>query len=439
MIVSLFLVSLPAIAAQNLITFWTMEMETERLELQKKIAQIFTAKTGIHVSVVPVHENRLAQKVAAASATGSLPDVLYHPMGFTLGWAQEGIIDARSATDVLNHLGKETFCKNALSFAGFSGGYAAIPIDGWHQLLLYRKDLFRKKGLPVPDSWNRILKAAQMLHNPPSIWGFEAATDPDQIYTQQVFEHFALSNGVGLTDPSGNVDLNTQQMIQTLEFYKALAQFTPRGNIGLFHTRKDYLSGRAAMIMWSPFILDELSGLRRDLLVLPDILQGKPGYLAKNTGFVSIIHGLKGTAQYSQINCLGITRDADRTPAKRWIKFLLTDGYLRWLDMAPEGKLPLRKGTRHDPNHFINRWMELEFGIAIGARISEYYGKDVTETILNSVKGLNHWGLAANRGALVSKIYEAKVIPKVLKQFLDDKLSASQAAREINECVHALE
>ena len=111
----------------------------------------------------------------------------------------------------------------------------------------------------------------------------------------------------------------------------------------------DYVSGRASMIIWSPFILDELSGLRKDLPVVPDIAKGKPGYLARNTGFVSIIHGPKGAAQYGQINYLGITRDADKDPAKRWVEFLLTDGYLRWLGMAPEGKLPLRKGTRRQP------------------------------------------------------------------------------------------
>lgn len=388
--------------------------------------------------MVPLHENRLAKKVAAASATRSLPDVLYHPMDFTVGWAQVGILDVRSATEVVDRLGKETFGTGSLKLVQISGGYAAIPIDGWHQLLLYRKDLFKEKGLPVPNCWDRILQAAQTLNNPPSIWGFEAATDPDQIYTQQVFEHFALSNGVGLADPSGNVDLNTPEMIQTLEFYKALSRFTPRGNIGYLHTRKDYLSGRAAMIMWSPFILDELSGLRKDLLVIPDILKGIPGYLAKNTGFVSIIRGPKGTARYSQINCLGITRDADKAPAKRWMEFLLSDGYLRWLNMAPEGKLPMRKGMQHEPNRFVNGWMELEFGVTIRARISEFYGMDVTRTITDRTDGLNHWGFAANKGVLVYKIYETKVIPKILKQFLDGKLNATQAARMMDEQVNAL-
>jgi len=282
--------------AQNEITFWTTEVEKDRLEIQREIARAFTQESGIAVRVVPVQENLLAERVTAAFAARSLPDVIFHPIDFTIGWAEAGILDDRSATQVVNDLGKETFGIGPLNLARVSGGHAAVPTDGWGQLLLYRRDLFEEKGLPVPDRWDRILEAAQTHHKPPLMWGFEAPTDPGQTYTQQVFEHLALSNGVRLTGPSGEVDLDTPEMIQTLEFYKALTQFTPPGNLYWLHTRMDYLSGRAAMIIWSPFILDELSGLRQDQPVVPDMAKGKPGFLAKNTGFVirALSPSLKG-------------------------------------------------------------------------------------------------------------------------------------------------
>ncbi len=432
-------ISLPVAGAQNQITFWTTEVETDRLELQRGLARAFTRKTGVGLRVVPVQENLLAQRVTAAYAARSLPDVLFHPIEFTVGWAEAGILDSMSATQVVNHLGKETFGAGPLNLARVSGGYAALPVDGWGQLLLYRKDLFGKKGLPVPDRWDHILKAAQTLHNPPLIWGFEAATDPGQTYTQQVFEHFALSNGVKLTGPSGSVNLDTPEMVQTLEFYKALTRFTPPGNLYWLHTRLDYLSGRAAMIIWSPFILDELSGLRRDQPVIPDIAKGKPGFLARNTGFVTMIHGPKGFAQYGQINYLGITADAHKAAAKQWAEFLLTDGYLRWLGMAAEGKLPIRKGTLDEPNRFIDGWMELEFGVTTRAKISQFYGIDVAKTIIGGVEGFDRWGFAKGKGALVSKIYGTKVIPEILKRFIDGDMSAYQAARMMDKKVKALE
>jgi multiple sugar transport system substrate-binding protein len=433
------IVSTPVAGAQNQITFWTTEVEKDRLEIQREIAHAFTQKTGISVLVVPVQENLLTERVTAAYAARSLPDVLFHPIDFTIGWTEAGILDDRSATEVLNQLGEDNFSAGPLNLSRVPSGYAAVPIDGWGQLLLYRKDLFREKGLPVPDRWDHILNAAQVLHNPPLIWGFEAATDPGQTYTQQVFEHFALSNGVRLTDPSGSVDLDTPEMVQTLEFYKALTRFTPPGNLYWLQTRLDYLSGRAAMIIWSPFILDELSGLRKDQPVVPDIAKGKAGFLAKNTGFVTIIHGPRGDAQYGQINYLGITKDADKAAAKRWVEFLLTEGYLRWLGMAAEGKLPVCKGTRDDPNRFIKGWMELEFGVTTRAKVSRFYGMDVVKTIIGGVEGFDRWGFAKGKGALISKIYGTRVIPEILKRFLDGEISAKRAARMMDERVKALE
>ena len=425
--------------AHNQITFWTTEVEKDRLEVQREIARDFTQKSQINVRVVPVQENFLAERVTAAFAARSLPDVLFHPIDFTIGWADAGILDGLSATEVVSLLGEDTFGLGPLNLARFSGGFAAIPTDGWGQLLLYRKDLFEEKGLPVPDHWDGILKGGQALHNPPLMWGFEAATDPGQTYTQQVLEHLALSNGVRLTDQSGKVDLDTPEMVQTLEFYKVLKRFTPPGNLYWLHTRMDYLSGRAAMIIWSPFILDELSGLRRDQPVVPDMARGKPGFLAKNTGFVSIIKGPKGAAQYGQINYLGITRDADKPAAKKWVKFLLSDGYLRWLGMAAEGKLPLRKGTKDEPNRYIKGWMELEFGVTTRAKISEFYGTDVVKTIMSGLDGFDRWGFSEGKGALVFKIYQTKVIPEILKRFLDGELSAKQAAEMMDKRVKALE
>ncbi len=439
MVLFMFVSEIFALGGEKEITFWTTEVEKDRVGIQKEIAAEFTQKTGINVRVIPVEENLLVERVTAAYAARSLPDVVFHPIDFTIGWAEAGILDHVSSTDVVMTLGRETFGTGPLNLARFKDGYAAVPADGWGQLLLYRKDLFEKKTLPVPDRWEAILKASQALHSPPLIWGFEVATDPGQTYTQQVFEHFALSNGVKLTDSSGQVNLNTPEMVETLEFYKKLSAYTPPGNLYWLHTRMDYLSGRAAMIVWSPFILDELSGLRRDQPVVPDIAKGEPGFLARHTGFVTTIHGPRGRAQYGQINYFGITRDANKEAAKQWVEFLLSEGYLKWLSMAAEGKLPVRPGTKEDPEKFTKGWMELEFGVTTRAKISRFYGADVVKTIMAGVESFDRWGFSEGKGALVSKIYGTKVIPEILKKFLDGEITAQEAAQRMNARVRELQ
>jgi len=425
--------------ARDRITFWTTEVEKDRMSVQRQIAQAFTQESGIGVQVVPVEENRLSERVTAAFAARALPDVIFHPIDFTIGWLEAGILDHRAATEVIRRLDRETFGSGPLNLARVEGGYAAVPADGWGQLLLYRKDLFQERGLSTPDRWDFILKAAETLHNPPLLWGFEAATDPGQAYTQQVFEHLALSNGVRLVDADGHLNLDTPQMLETLRFYKALSRFTPPGNLYWLHTRMDYLSGRAAMIVWSPFILDELSGLRKDQPVVPDIAKGMPGFLARNTGFVTVIQGPNGSAQYGQMNYLGITVDAGKDAAKAWVAYLLTQGYLKWLSMAAEGKLPVRKGTPDQPTRFVDGWIDLEFGVTTRAKISQFYGMGVAKNIIHGVEGFDRWGFAGGKGALVSRIYGTKIIPEILKQFLDGEITAQEAARRMDKRVKALE
>ncbi|WP_052515508.1 ABC transporter substrate-binding protein [Dethiosulfatarculus sandiegensis] len=429
---------LNALAAASEISFWTTEVEKDRLTVQKNLARDFEKKSGIKVKIIPVQENRLNQRVTAAFAARKLPDVMYHPLDYTMGWAESGILNPKAAEEVITKLDKATFAQGPLEMVKTQKGHAAIPLDGWGQLLLYRKDLFKEKNLDRPDSWDKILKAAKALHNPPLLWGFEVATDPGQAYTQQVFEHIALSGGVRLLDKSGRIDLNTKAMINALDFYKELAQFTPPGNLYWLHTRMDYLSGRAAMIVWSPFILDELSGLRRDQPVAPDLAQGKPGFLAKNTGFVTSIQSSGGKAQYGMVNYLGITADAQTKPARAWVEYLLQEGYTKWLAMAPEGKLPLRKGTPQDADAFIKAWKELEFGVTRRAKISSFYGPETVSAILKGADDFDRWGFKAGKGYLMAQIYGSKLIARVLKQFLDGELTAPQAAALMDQKVKEL-
>jgi multiple sugar transport system substrate-binding protein len=82
--------------------------------------------------------------------------------------------------------------------------------------------------------------------------------------------------------------------------------------------------------------------------------------------------------------------------------------------------------------------MELEFGVTTRARISQYYGPDVARVILAGVERFDRWGFAQGKGALVSKIYGTKVIPEILKRFLDGEFTAKQAAEKMDERAKAL-
>ncbi|WMT57359.1 extracellular solute-binding protein [Truepera radiovictrix] len=427
-------------AASAQLTLWTTEEQPDRIAVQERIAADFEAQTGISVTVVPVNEAQMGERVTAAFAAGELPDVIYHPLNYTLGWTEAGILDTFAATEVVELLGEETFSAGALSLVEVAGEYAAVPVDGWTQLLLYRADLFEEAGLEAPSSYEAILAAIDALHNPPERYGFVAATDVSQPYMLQVFEHFALANGVQLVDDEGNVTLDTPEMVETLEFYKRLVEASPAGNLYWEQSRELYHAGRAAMIVWSPFILDELAGLRDDVPVTA-FDDPTTSELAERTGFLTRLSGpsFAEGAGWSDIRYFGITVDADVDAAMQFVEYSMSEGYVDTLSVAAEGKIPVRRGPADDPEAFVEAWSNLEVGVDRRAPLSDFYSAELLGELVAGLETANRWAFAQGQGLLYSRMADTRVLVETLREFLDGDRSAEETASLMQERVAALQ
>ena len=258
---------LSAAASADTIRFWTTENQPERLAKQQQMADDFSKLTGNTVEVIPVEESDLGTRTTAAFAAGDLPDVIYHTLQYVLPWAEAGILDVETNSDIVEDLGESTFAPGAINMAQFDGLTAAVPVDGWTQMVVYRKDLFDAAGLKAPTSYSAISEAVDALHNPPSMYGFVAATKVDENFMSQVLEHVFLANGVSPVNANGFSSLEEKATTEVLEFYKKIAKASPEGDLFWQQSREIYFAGKAAMIIWSPFILDELAGLRDPSLI----------------------------------------------------------------------------------------------------------------------------------------------------------------------------
>lgn len=427
------------VASAQAITFWTTEEQPSRMEVQQEIAAAFEAATGIAVTVVPVSESQLGERITAAFAAGDLPDVIFHPVNYTVGWAEAGILDTAAASETVANLGVDTFGAGTLSLMSFRGETAAVPADGWTQLLLYRADLFAEAGLAAPTDYGSILVAARALHDPPNMYGFVAATDPSQDYMMQVMEHLALANGVQLVDDAGNVTIDTPAFVEFLTFYRELVDLSPPGNLYWLQSRELFQGGQAAMAVWSPFILDELAGLRDEVPVPADEAH-EPGWLARNTGFVTSIAGTSYPegAGWAQVQGFGITVDADIEAAQAFIEYLMTDGYLAWLGMATEGKFPVRFGTPEEPARFVEGWAELETGVSSRAPLSAFYDPSVIDDLVAGLETGDRWAFRQGEGALVTSLYGTRVMSELVREFLDGERGASETARLLQERIEGL-
>ena len=427
--------SAASVSADDL-RFWTTEEQPERLARQQEMAANFAAATGHTVEVIPVSENDLGTRATAAFAAGDLPDVIYHTLQYTLPWAEAGILDVDAATDVIENLGGDTFAAGPLNMATTDGGFAAVPVDGWTQMVVYRKDLFEANGLEAPSSYANVLAAVEALHNPPEMYGFVAATKIDENFMSQVLEHVFLANGVSPVGPDGVQPLDEAKTIEVLDFYKAIAEASPPGELYWDQSRTLYFSGNAAMIIWSPFILDELAGLRDSA---PPTINDDPMTrdLAAATGVVTNFAGPSNPdgAAWGDVRYFGITNDASTDAAMEFVEYSLGEGYGQTLAIAPEGKFPVRAGTADNPSEFKDLWATLDVGVDRKAPLGDLYAQEMIDEIVGGLDVAQRWGVADGQLATASKIINSQVINRLVREYIDGERDAAATVAALNEAI----
>ncbi len=421
------------------IVFWSTENQPARAKKTQAIIDRFTAQTGIGVNLVLVDENAIDSLMAANQAAGTLPDVVFFPLDFAAAWYAQGVLDADAATKAVNDLDPGTFSQGALNMVKTEDGkFMAVPSDGWGQLLIYRKDWFDELGLDAPTTFDKIMNAAKVIQEKKGVMGITGGTDPGQVFTQQCFEHFALANGAQVVDANGNITVDTPEMLEALKFYTDLMKNYGPGDTATYwlQSRAAYFAGEAGMVVWSPFILDEMAGLRDSVMPNCPECAEDPAYLAKNSGVVPAFSGPSdGPAQYGQVSYMGITTGANTDAAIQFVEFWLSEGYLDWLGVAPEGKFPMRRGTPDDPNKYIKGWGGLKAGVDRKAPLNQFYSEEVLNTIIQGANNFDRWGFAQGQGELIGAIYSELPFPQAIADVIEGNMTAEEAIKELQATV----
>ncbi|MEM8915569.1 MAG: carbohydrate ABC transporter substrate-binding protein, partial [Pseudomonadota bacterium] len=221
---------------------------------------------------------------------------------------------------------------------------------------------------------------------------------------------------------------------EVLDFYKMIAAASPPGELFWQQSRDLYFSGNAAMIIWSPFILDELAGLRDSN---PPTINDDPQSteLASNTGIVTTLSGPSNPdgAAWADVRYFGITADADTDAAMQFVAYSMNEGYTKTLSIAPEGKFPVRRGDAENPTKFVDAWSTLPVGVDRKKPLSELYPADVISTIVEGLDTGQRWGVDEGQLALASKIVNSQVINRLVREYMDDERDAAATVALMNE------
>lgn len=425
------------------LTVWTIEDVADRVTAQKKMAQEFTQKTGIKVNIVAVAEDQFDQAITSNAAADTLPDVVAAlPLSALRTLESADLLDTDTAKKVVDDLGADTFAARSLDLTKDGDKQLGVPSDGWGQLLVYRRDLFDKAGLDAPTTYDKIQQAAQALNGKNGVAGITLATAPGSSFTQQTFEYLAQANGCELVDNDNKVTLDSPQCVRTFDFYSNLAKnYSVKGNQTDDSTRATYFAGKAAMIIWSSFILDEMAGLRKDALPSCPECKSVPSFLAQNSGIVTSIQGPDGKepSSFGEIVSFATTTSAPKDSAAKFIEYMMSDAYTQWLAIAPEGKVPTRQGTKPGDTSYLDAWQKLKAGVDTKAPLSDFYDPDVLKAVQEAPETFNRWGLPQGQGALVGAMQGPLPVPKALSDLINGKGDATAAAQSAQKAVEDLQ
>ncbi|WP_116949734.1 ABC transporter substrate-binding protein [Jiangella endophytica] len=420
------------------ITVWVVEDIADRVTAIEAIADAFSQSSGVDVELVSVGENDFDQLITSSAAAGDLPDVIgATSLAGVQSMAVNELLDTETPATIVDDLGEDTFAQAALELTRDGDSQLAVPSDGWPQLMVYRKDLFEAAGLEPPTTFDAITTAAETLDGD-GVAGIAAPTIPGDAFTQQSFEYFALGNGCELVDDDSTVTLDSPECAETFDFYAGLVRdHSVAGNQDVDTTRATYFAGQAAMVVWSSFILDELAGLRNDALPTCPECRADPTFLAQNSGVVTAVQGPSGDepASYGEITSWVLTAGSATEPSSEFVRYVMSDGYVDWLAVAPEGRIPTRQGTADDAEEYVTAWEGLDAGVDTLAPLGDFYDAQTLETVRTSAETIQRWGFEQGQGQLVGATLGELPVAAALNELVSGSGTGEEAAQQAQDAV----
>ena len=418
------------------LTVWIDETSPEHERVLNQMTAEFSQANNVDVELVLVSPSLLPKlmETAVISDVFPLPDIVLHPLEYTMGWAERGILDTAAATTIIDEIGRETFDPDALTLVTKEGAVAAIPSDGYQQLLIYRADWAAELDLEPPDNYDDMLAMAQTISNTQAlISGFVIPTEANLVTTQQGFEHIAAANGCQLIGDGGDILIQEPACQEALRFYFDIVHnYSPTGVQTDTSARNAYLAGRTGLIMGAPAILPQLAGLDDDAPPICAECTADPGYLAQNSRFLTHLTGsgpMAQSANWGEIIYLGITRAADPETAAAFARYWFNEGYDDWLAVESERKVPMRRGTADQPRLYIDAWGDQPLA-ASAPSLRQVFGDDLVALLRDSVAASDRWGFAQGHGDLITSLYEELAFSIVLQEMLSGYFNPDQTLIE---------
>src|SRR4030088_3534051 len=241
-----------------------------RGERLKKYATEFTDLTGIKVESEVIPEQQQRQKAVIELTSGKpsfdVIHVSYHVQKRQFekaGWLADLSGFMKDPNLTAPDLTVDDFSAGGLKFAqNEKGGIPSLPWSVDYFILYWNKELFAKKGVALPKTFDEMAVAAEKLNDPANgIYGFTGRGLRNANMT--LWTNFFLNYGGEFLDDKGNILTDGPEAVEATKMYQRLLTKTgPPGVAGFnwMESMASFTQGRSAMwidgVGWAPPLED---------------------------------------------------------------------------------------------------------------------------------------------------------------------------------------
>jgi multiple sugar transport system substrate-binding protein len=347
---------------KKVVRVWHTESEPQTIAAVQEIINDFEK---LHPDITIKQEGLawgdLEAKLIAALAAGAPPDASHGQAITCASFYQKGLL--RDQEDIADAVGRDNIFEAVRKQCMFNGKQYGITHSPNTNLLIYRKDIFKQKGLKPPETWDDFLKVAQAMMERDSsgrVTRYGLSLPGVPLFVNILVAELTKANGGRLFDlKTGRPTFTEKQVVEVLDFYKKLNDTVlPPGWLGhgYLDTFTNLATGKAAMVY---------QGHGRSAGYIEKYAPkgtGTPEYF----GVLRKPHGPSGKETAAQIDAEPwmIFKNAKYPEeAAEFIKFFFQEkNYIKYLHTVPVHLLPTFKSTRNDPayqaNEMYQRWKE---------------------------------------------------------------------------------
>lgn len=336
-------------SAQGTVTlrWWSPQSVPAQLAAYKLQIETFeAANPGIKVAFEPTSDETYPAQLAAAFASGQVPNIVTHLPSFAVSnYWRSGLLEPFN--DVIQMVGPEKFYPGANRIYEVEPGvFAGAGIGGTAANSLWlRTDLMKKAGIAeAPKTWDELRAAARKMQGG-GIYGAPLPYARNSM-TTLVFICFIHLAGGQVFTPDLQVAIDSPETLNALEFYKSMRELCPPGatSYSWGESLTAFVSGATATGIYTGRVLANVNAQNPSIkdsitcTTYPSISASVPSWTFNDFPSMFIPKAAK-----------------DMAATKKFAAHIYApEGYIKQLHAAPGHVLPVLKTIADDPKYLDN-------------------------------------------------------------------------------------